>query len=602
MLKLVQFVLVIYELCTVVNGLNVKDEGVCTDSNGVETCCYNYELISGNCESCQHGFIRPNGTSCVPCGENRFGRQCLQNCSCSIFQRCDHVHGCVNITLTTEPIQTTVTEFVSGTELVWNTVKENLTTYITFSTANPRIQNITPLKESTGLLQREIVIYSSVIAGILLALGLTSLVRQYRKKSKGKVTKHGSRNVKQSNSLRQMRSNVDSPSSLYDEIDETKLVENAGIRTPQIKHIANDQSKLRDINKSGYIFPIHSEGSSSFHGSEKHVNNSDLTLLDSDQNQNSDEFDKDYDASGYLHPYHSIDEDWKEKTHQYDVTHAPSIEVDDSSDSSTQMITDGYLHPYNSIDENWKEKTHQYDVTHAPSIEVDDSSDTSTQMITDGYLHPYNSIDENRKEKTHQYDVMHAPSIEVDDSSDSSTQMITDGYLNPYQPLDKDWKQTSHSYEVPVTIHQCQGHSMSSLLPKEGLQVDTKEDRIDNNLQNTVNILNQNQSLNNGNTQTSVNPQQIANAVNNNKDFLLMPSKIKTTDIAVSSENKIEHSKESDSRKEHELDQIGESDLCKNENVPINCNSLEVQNVIVGASILYETNIYVQDYTDAKSK
>lgn len=37
--------------------------------------------------ACQHGFIRPNGTSCVPCGENRYGRQCLQNCSCSIFQR-----------------------------------------------------------------------------------------------------------------------------------------------------------------------------------------------------------------------------------------------------------------------------------------------------------------------------------------------------------------------------------------------------------------------------------------------------------------------------------------------------------------------------------
>ncbi|CAG2210043.1 unnamed protein product [Mytilus edulis] len=567
------------------------------------TCYRKLQTLFCHLIACQHGFIRPNGTSCVPCGENRFGRQCLQNCSCSIFQRCDHVHGCVNITIITEPIQTTVAEFVSGTELVWNTVKGNLTTYITFSTVNPRIQNITPLKESTGLLQREIVIYSSVIAAILLALGLTSLVRKYRKKSKGKVTKHGSRNVKQSNSLRQMRSNVDSPSSLYDEIDETKLVENAGIRTPQIKHIANDQSKLRDINKSGYIFPIHSEGSStSFHGSEKHVNISDLTLLDSDQNQNSDEFDKDYDASGYLHPYHSIDEDWKEKTHQYDVTHAPSIEVDDSSDSSTQMITDGYLHPYNSIDEDWKEKTHQYDVTHAPSIEVDDSSDSSTQMITDGYLHPYNSIDENRKEKTHQYDVTHAPSIEVDDSSDSSTQMITDGYLNPYQPLDEDWKQTSHSYEVPVTIHQCQGHSMSSLLPKEGLKGDIKEDRIDNNLQNTVNVLHQNQSLSNGNSQTSVNPKQIANAVNNNKDSLLMPSKIKSTETAVSSENNIEHSNESVSRKEHALDQEGVSDLRKTENVPINCNSLEVQNVIVNASILNGTNIYVQDYTDAKSQ
>ncbi|CAC5422285.1 unnamed protein product [Mytilus coruscus] len=150
-----------------------------------------------------------------------------------------------------------------------------------------------------------------------------------------------------------MRSNVDSPSSLYDEIDETKLVENAGIRTPQIKHLANDQSQLRDIDNTGYLCPIHSEGdSSSFHDSVKRVNKSDLSLHESDQNQNSDEFDKDYDASGYLHPYHSIDEDWKEKTHQYDVTHAPSIEVDDSSDSSTQMISDGYLNPYQPLNDD----------------------------------------------------------------------------------------------------------------------------------------------------------------------------------------------------------------------------------------------------------
>ncbi|CAG2210059.1 unnamed protein product [Mytilus edulis] len=391
MLKVLKFVLILREFCYVTNGLNTTEDGVCTDLSENLICCFNYELINDTCVACQRGFIRPNGISCVPCNTSMYGIQCLDSCSCSIFQRCDNVDGCVNKTITTEPIQTTVTEIVTVTELVWNTVKENLTTYMPFSNVYTRIINITPQKKAlVRLLQREIVIYSSVIAGILLALGLTSLVRKYRKKSKGKVTKHGSRNVKQSNSLRQMRSDVESPSSLYDEIDETKLVENAGIRTPQIKHLANDQSKVRDINKSGYIFPIHSEGdSSSFHGSEKHVNKSDLSLHETDHNQNSDEFDKDYDASGYLHPYHSIDEDWKEKTHQYDVTHAPSIENDDSSDSSTQIITDGYL--------------------------------------------------------------------------------------NPYQALDEDWKQTSHSYEVPVTIHQCQGLSISSSYQKKVLKVTPKK-------------------------------------------------------------------------------------------------------------------------------
>ncbi|XP_076105742.1 uncharacterized protein LOC143074081 [Mytilus galloprovincialis] len=261
MFNVVIFVLVLCNFCNVANGLNTTEEGVCTDLSENLICCFNYELINDTCVACQRGFIRPNGISCVPCNTSMYGIQCLDSCSCSIFQRCDNVDGCVNKTITTEPIQTTVTEIVTVTELVWNTVKENLTTYMPVSNVYTRIINITPQKESTGLLQREIVIYSSVIAGILLAIGLTSLVRKYRKKNKGKVTKPGSRNVKQSNSLRQMRSDVESPSSLYDEIDETKLVENAGIRTPHVKHkCANDQSKLKDINKSGYIFPIHSEG------------------------------------------------------------------------------------------------------------------------------------------------------------------------------------------------------------------------------------------------------------------------------------------------------------------------------------------------------
>lgn len=35
--------------------------------------------------------------------------------------RCDNVDGCVNKTITTEPILTTVTELVTVTDLVWNT-------------------------------------------------------------------------------------------------------------------------------------------------------------------------------------------------------------------------------------------------------------------------------------------------------------------------------------------------------------------------------------------------------------------------------------------------------------------------------------------------
>ncbi|XP_052072575.1 uncharacterized protein LOC127710658 [Mytilus californianus] len=543
MLKLVYLIISICDLCNIVNCLNETDEGVCTNCNGNLTCCcYNYELINGSCVVCQTGFINRNGgSSCIPCEDNWYGKQCLNLCECEFYQRCNHVHGCLNETITTEPIQTSTPEWI------WSTaVRENLTTVtsMSFSNVNTMIQNITPLKEITGLLQREIVIYSVVTGSLVVAIGLTSLVRKYRRKSKGKATNPGIPNTNQSKSLRRMRTHVDSASSLYAEIDETMLVENSDMRTWQAKKSPNAIVELKNNDNTSYLSPVHSEGdSSSFRGSEKDVNRSYLSLHASDQNQNSDEFDIDDDATSYLHPYHSIDEDWQEKTHQYGVTHAPSIEVDNSSDSSTQMITDGYL--------------------------------------------------------------------------------------NPYQPLNEDWKQTSHSYEIPVTIHQCQGNSLSSLLPKESLKGDNNEDQIDNNLHNTVNVLHPSQSLTNRNSQTSENyhkqtnfdentsdknipsktkemsitcKSEIANTVNVNNDSLLMPSKMEIKEMAASSENNIEHSKESVSRKESELDQVGESGLRKNENVPISCNSLEVQNVIVNDSILNGTNIHVQDYTDAKSQ
>ncbi|XP_071177662.1 uncharacterized protein [Mytilus edulis] len=550
MFKLVYLILIIWDFCSIVNSLNETDEGVCTKCGGssnltVTCCCYNYELINGSCKVCQIGFINRNaGSACKPCGDNYYGKQCLNPCNCEFYQRCDHVHGCLNKTITTESIQKSTTEWI------WSTaVRANLTTVssVSFGNVYTIIQNITPPKENTGLLQREIVIYSVVIGSVLVTIGLTCLVRKYRRKSQGKATKPGIPNIDQSNSLRQSRSRVDSASSLYAEIDETLLLENVDMRTWQAKNSPNANIELKNNDNTIYLSPVHSDGdSSSFRGSERGVTRSYLSLHESDQNENSDEFDKDDDATSYLHPYHSIDEDWKEKTHQYDETHAPKGNTDDSSDSSMQMITDGYL--------------------------------------------------------------------------------------NPYQPLDEDWKQTSHSYEVPVTIHKCQGHSMSSLLQKECLRGDITEDQKDNNLQNTVNDVHLTQSLKNQISQNSENyhkqtvinndsfdnnipPQtvneipiyctsEITDEVNVDNDPVLMPFKIEMKEISASADNNTDLSNvcARGSRKEHELDQMDENDLSKNENVPINCNSLEVQNEVANASILNGTNINRQDYTDAKSQ
>ncbi|CAG2243842.1 unnamed protein product [Mytilus edulis] len=103
------------------------------------------------------------------------------------------------------------------------------------------------------------------------------------------------------------------------------------------------------------------EKSSSSSVSVKSVNNSYLSFHESYQNSHSDQSQGDDDTTSYLHPYHTNNEDWKEKTHQYEVAHVQHKESDDSSDSSTQMINDGYLHPYQPLKEGWKQLSHSYE-------------------------------------------------------------------------------------------------------------------------------------------------------------------------------------------------------------------------------------------------
>ncbi|CAG2203598.1 unnamed protein product [Mytilus edulis] len=192
----------------------------------------------------------------------------------------------------------------------------------------------TTTKSSDGLLDREIVIYSLVIACIIVILGLSYLVQKYRKKTI---------NDPRHNTVQRTHSNgrdsfVDSNSSIYDEIDETMLVENASI------NVLKNEISLNTDNTS-YLYPIHQEDDKKAH-----------------QNHNSDESDKNDDTTSYLHPYNTVDEDWKGKTQQYDEAHVSNKDTDDSSESSTYMNNDGYLNPYQPLNKEWKQTFHSYEV------------------------------------------------------------------------------------------------------------------------------------------------------------------------------------------------------------------------------------------------
>lgn len=188
---------------------------------------------------------------------------------------------------------------------------------------------------------------------------MSNLLRKCRKKSTDKETGQSAPNTNQSHSVNQRMAQVDLVHSVYDDIDETMFVENDNIRPQQTK-----PSAVASIDSS-YLFPCHSEDDSiSSHPSEKGVNKSFVSSFETDQNKtpdNHDACDND-DTTSYLHPYHTIDEDCKEKTHQYDITYSPHIDNDCFSDASVQLTHDGYLNPYQPLKENWKQTSHIYEV------------------------------------------------------------------------------------------------------------------------------------------------------------------------------------------------------------------------------------------------
>ncbi|XP_052075349.1 uncharacterized protein LOC127712769 isoform X1 [Mytilus californianus] len=203
MLKLFFFCTVLYNIGSNVTTFNFGDKGVCMDYSGNLVCCFDHTLVNGKCVGCTIGF-RFKGGSCMPCETNWYGKLCLQTCTCAFNQRCDNVLGCVNKTLFTQPASSQST--TSNTENFTQTTKPNLSeeSEITNPTSTKKssdenftqttkpnlseeseITNPTSTKKSSdGLLDREIVICTVVVACIIVILGLSYLVQKYRKKTK----------------------------------------------------------------------------------------------------------------------------------------------------------------------------------------------------------------------------------------------------------------------------------------------------------------------------------------------------------------------------------------------------------------------------------
>lgn len=197
-----------------------------------------------------------------------------------------------------------------------------------------------------------------VVACLIVILGLSYLVQKYKKNNKHKLPAPNTvQNIHAMNSL------DNSDLGIYDEIDETMLLENVNINKVQVGNTTNANGIQIITDNTSYLYPIHSEeerGSSSV--SVKSLTRSYLSFHESDQYHDLGGSDQEDDTTSYLHPYHSVDEQWKEKTNKYDVLHASSGDTD-SSESSKKLSNDGYLNPYQPLTEGWKQTCHGYETS-----------------------------------------------------------------------------------------------------------------------------------------------------------------------------------------------------------------------------------------------
>ncbi|CAC5378038.1 unnamed protein product [Mytilus coruscus] len=99
MIKRICFVL----LATLMQSSNSKTCESKTESGEIiKICCTDYEEKGNKCIPCSTGYTSEKGQNCTSCPKNTYGERCKYDCSCSGFEICDNVKGCVGFPLTTD--------------------------------------------------------------------------------------------------------------------------------------------------------------------------------------------------------------------------------------------------------------------------------------------------------------------------------------------------------------------------------------------------------------------------------------------------------------------------------------------------------------------
>ncbi|CAG2257758.1 unnamed protein product [Mytilus edulis] len=298
------------------SSISCETGNVIFDRNGEDSFVKSYAFAFLRVMACPSGFILTNGSNCEPCTENLYGNDCRCVCECNTCQRCDNVHGCVDIYTSSRvtTTQSTIPKFVD----------------------------------------RNLVVYILVIAcGMILMLGLFGCINIWKKRDIRQVQAINEDN-------RHIR--VMSYTGIYDEVDALEMVDNSNINPIQRKNITDAKEEAGSSDDTNH--PCHLDSEDNIRISEHYTyicplyseNNGSTTVAplfaiheSCRSNHTSDQSNFIFENSDDMHDSYVYEQ-------IYDLAHEPCGYTNDSPQFiEKDNVKVEYLKPYQPLQGNWKQ-------------------------------------------------------------------------------------------------------------------------------------------------------------------------------------------------------------------------------------------------------
>ncbi|XP_052072574.1 uncharacterized protein LOC127710657 [Mytilus californianus] len=473
-----EFTVILILIFGIGNSLQLDGTFCKNATTGSTKCCYNHEEVNGVCKQCRNGTSAEAGGQCKPCKENMFGYKCIATCNCDHLHSCDAVVGCITNTsfLTENTTDAGISSEGSTSAVILSTgvhvttqeravIHSKITTTRKIETdklITDVPNNVFTTKEpnsisSGGSSNMEWLIYTLCIVGVVIVTGLSHLFRSYRKRKHSKEMLVNGDLV-----LEQV---IESPySGFYDEIDENMLADDKTYFVPQDNHSATKSTGHDDTGYLDACFATEED--------EQQKLKDKLSQKGSNSTSSSNSHVAAQNDTEYLHPYHTLQDNWKEDSHGYEAAVTVHHRTESSSGSDEESTNPKYSHVYQPLQKDRDMKGQAYEKPQTPKLKtVNDAkaweatpssalshkgsspaSSSSSDVADDTeYLNPNHTLQDNWETNSHEYKVAMTVNPGTETSSGSDEETTYHKYSHVYQPLQKDRDMKGHAYEKPQT-------------------------------------------------------------------------------------------------------------------------------------------------------